>query len=81
MKHQPHKSNTKDGRRRSTKSFSKYYGMAFQIFGMLLVTMWIGKKLDTYFNNEINYLAAFLPVIVLVVYLYKVVHTLSKDNK
>ena len=79
MKQQPHR-NKEESKKRNLRSFSKYYGMAFQIFGLLLVSMFIGKELDKYFNNEINYIAAFLPIVVLVAYLYKVVHTLSQDN-
>jgi len=67
---------------KNVRIYSQYYGMAFQIFGLLIVSMLIGMKLDSYFNNETNYIAAFLTVIVLVAYLYKVVYTLSKeDNK
>ena len=72
--------NRKKSRKENIKTYSQYYGMAFQIFGLLIVSMLIGLKLDEYFNNETNYIAALLTVIVLVAYLYKVVYTLSKDN-
>jgi F0F1-type ATP synthase assembly protein I len=62
------------------KSYAQYYGMAFQIFGLLIVSMLIGMKLDSYFNNDTNYIAAILTVVVLVAYLYKVVYTLSQKQ-
>ncbi len=54
--------------------------MAFQIFGLLFVATWIGMKIDEYMGNESYYIALLLAVVVLVIYLYKLVITLSNEN-
>lgn len=71
------KSSKSDG----IKTYAHYSGMAFQLFALLLISMWIGMKLDDHFGNETNYIAAGLTVFALVAYLYNVVRVLGKNQK
>ena len=72
------KTSTSDG----IKTYAQYSGMAFQLFALLLISMWIGMKLDEYFGNETYYIAAGMSVLALVAYLYNVVRVLGKkDNE
>ena len=48
----------------------KYSGMAFQMAGIMLGGIFIGKYLDKYFENESNILTAFFAILSTGVALY-----------
>jgi F0F1-type ATP synthase assembly protein I len=41
------KKNPKPSRNKGANDFARYTGLAFQMLGIILVTVWGGKKLDT----------------------------------
>lgn len=63
---------------RKVKAYTKYSGMAYQIFGLLAVTIWLGLKADAHFGNESKLITAFASLIVLIAYLYKISITVLK---
>ncbi len=54
------------------KSYTKYSGMVYQIFGMLAITVFAGLKVDAYFGNEDKLITAGATMFVLVTFLYKI---------
>jgi len=60
------------------KAYTKYSGMAYQIFGLLAVTIFLGLKADAYFGNESKLITAFSSLFVLLAYLYKISITVLK---
>jgi hypothetical protein len=63
---------------RKVKAYTKYSGMAYQIFGLLAVTIWLGLKADAYFGNESKLITAGASLVVLIAYLYKLSTTVLK---
>lgn len=70
--------NAKTKRIRKVHSYTKYSGLAYQIFGLLGVTIFLGLKADAYFGNKSQYITAFSSIIVLVAFFYKLNITLNK---
>ena len=64
----------------NTKLYAQYYGMAFQLFGLLLVSMLIGLQIDKYLGNETKYVAVLFCLIVLIAYFYKLIVVLGKNK-
>ncbi|MBT8191458.1 MAG: hypothetical protein HKO89_05070 [Saprospiraceae bacterium] len=67
-------------RQERIKVYARYSGMAFQIFGLLLVAMLIGKQIDLWMGNEKYYFAAGLSVVVLIAWFYKLIIELGKKE-
>ena len=63
---------------KKVRAYTKYSGMAYQLFGMLAVTVYFGLKADAYFGHESKLITAGLCLFVLVGYLYKVSITVMK---
>jgi len=63
---------------RKVHTYTKYSGLAYQIFGLLGVTIFLGLKADAYFGNESQYITAFSSIIVLVAFFYKLSITVNK---
>lgn len=63
---------------RKVKAYTKYSGMAYQIFGLLAVTIWLGLKADAHFENDSKVITAGASLIVLIAYLYKLSATVLK---
>jgi len=59
-------------------TYTKYSGMAYQIFGLLAVTIFLGLKADKYFGNEKQYITAVLSLLVLFAFFYKLTIDLNK---
>lgn len=66
---------------RSSKLIARYSGMAFELFIMLMVLFFLGKKLDYLLNNSKPFLAIAAMVLGLTGYLYKVYRDSSIQNK
>ena len=64
----------------NTKLYAQYYGLAFQLFGLLIVSMLIGLQIDKYLGNETKYIAVLFCVIVLIAYFYKLIVVLGKNK-
>jgi len=73
--------NSKKKSKSNSNSYLKYAGLASQLLVLLLVLAWIGKKIDQYFQNETLYFTAFLTVIGLMAFFYKVYLDLDRDRK
>lgn len=63
--------------RQRTKAYVKYSGMAYQLFGLLALSIYLGIKLDAYLGNEKRYMTALICLIVLTGFLYNVVRTVK----
>lgn len=63
---------------KKVKAYTKYSGMAYQIFGLLAVTIWLGLKADAHFGNEKKIITAIASLVVLIAFLYKVSITVLK---
>ena len=80
MKNDSNKENVK----RKVQSYAKYSGMAYQLIGLLFVTIWLGIKADEYMGNERKYITALASLLVLFAFFYKVyisVTRLPKNGK
>ena len=60
--------------------YLKYSGMVFQLFVLLLIAAWGGKKLDQHFGNETPYFTAGLLIFALIGYLVKLGVDLSREK-
>ena len=67
--------------KKSSNSYLKYSGMVFQLFVLLLIAGWGGKKIDAYLGNETPYITALLIIIFFVAYMYKLYIDLVRDSK
>jgi len=54
-----------------SNSYLKYTGMAFQMFALLLIAVFLGQKLDEKFQLEESLFTIFLSLFALVGYLVK----------
>lgn len=64
------------------KSYAQYSGMAYQLFGLLAISVFGGLKLDAYLGNEKKYCTAVICLLVLFAYFYKItVSTMKKKDK
>lgn len=57
--------------------YARYSGMAFQLFGLLAVAVFLGLKADAYFQFDNKYLTAVFCLLVLFAYFYKMVRVTS----
>ena len=62
-------------------TYMKYSGMAFQMMGILLLSGWIGGKIDAYYGFEKHYVTAGLMLFMLVTYLWKIVLETNNERK
>ena len=58
----------------------KYSGIAFQLVGLLLVSIFLGKKIDSWLGNEKAYCTALLIILVFSAYMYKLYIELMKED-
>ncbi len=63
------------------KDYLRYTGMAFELFALLLILIYIGKKLDAYFGFEKSYLLMLLVTMGLMGYLAKIYFETTKKGK
>lgn len=62
---------------RKVHSYTKYSGLAYQIFGLLAVTVFLGLKADAHFGNKTQYITAISCLVVLVAFFYKLTKTVK----
>lgn len=67
--------------KKSSNSYLKYSGMVFQLFALLLLAGWGGKKIDAYLGNETPYVTALLILVFFIAYMYKLYIDLTRDSK
>jgi len=67
----------KPTRNKKIKNYAKYSGLAYQIFGLLAVSIFIGIKADDYFGNETRYITAGLCLLSLLSFFYRLIRELS----
>jgi branched-subunit amino acid transport protein len=63
-----------------SRSYLKYSGIAFQLVGLLIVSIFLGKKIDAWLETEKAYFTALLVILVFSVYMYKLYIDLMKEN-
>jgi hypothetical protein len=74
-------SNNKSSFRKNSKSYVQYTGLAFQLAGILLISIFAGKKIDVYFGFSKPYITALLSMMALVGFMYKLYLDLIKTPK
>jgi hypothetical protein len=74
-------SNNKSSFRKNSKSYMQYTGLAFQLAGILLISIFAGKKIDVYFGFSKPYITALLSMMALVGFMYKLYLDLIKTPK
>lgn len=62
------------------RDYARYSGMATEMFGLLIVMVFIGRKLDHYLQNEKYYVTALLVVIGVCGYLYRLYIQVTKKD-
>ena len=67
-------------KRNKRNDLLKYMGMATQLFVLLFLLLWLGKKLDSYLNLEKPVFMLIFIVLGLSAYLYKVYLDSSKKK-
>jgi len=72
---------TDDKRRKNVKTYARYSGMATEMFGLLIVMFFVGKKIDDYFENDRYIITALLLVAGLFLYLFRLYFQLNKSDK
>lgn len=70
----------KDNLSNKSRSYLKYSGIAFQLVGLLIVSIFLGKKIDAWLETEKAYFTALLVILVFSVYMYKLYIDLMKEN-
>jgi len=72
---------TESKKQKPINNYAKYSGLATQLLVLLLISAWIGKKLDARWGEDNKYFTAFLMVTVLVAYFYKLFKELESERK
>jgi len=67
----------KEGKQNKRNDLLKYMGMATQLFVLLFLLLWLGKKLDTYLALEKPVFMLIFILLGLGAYLYKVYKDVS----
>lgn len=69
----------KEARKKSVDSYMKYTGIAFQMGGVIFVGVFIGRKLDQYFEQEQPIFTAVFALLAVIGAIYSVIKdTLKK---
>lgn len=71
----PKKRDLKKLRNKGLNDFAKYSGMAFQMFGIILLTTWGGIKLDKLAGNE----TPVFTIILSLLGVFAAIYTVVKD--
>lgn len=71
----------KDQKRKQLKTYTRYSGMAAEMFGLIILMVFIGQRVDKWMENEKSYVTALLVVLGLSAYLYKIYIQLGKNDK
>ena len=71
----PKKRDLKKLRNKGLNDFAKYSGMAFQMFGIILLTTWGGIKLDKISGNE----TPVFTIILSLLGVFAAIYTVIKD--
>lgn len=66
---------------KKVQSYTKYSGIAYQMFGLLALSIFLGLKADAYFGNEKKFITAFGTLFVLFTYFYKLYLDLNRKKK
>ncbi len=65
--------------KKSSSQYLKYSGLAFQLAGIILFSIYIGGKLDAWMNLEKPILTAVLLLVMFTGFIYKLYLDLTKD--
>lgn len=71
----------KEKKRNQLKYYARYSGMATEMFGLILVLVFAGLYVDKKMDNPKNYVTAFLVLVGVIGYLYKLYVELTKSGK
>lgn len=74
-------SKDRDKRNNTIRSYAKYSGLAYQLVGLVVVSLFLGLKADKYFGNtDNNYITAILVLVVFFAYMYRLYIILIKND-
>jgi len=74
------KSETSKKKKIVDNAYLKYSGMAFQIIAYVVVGIFLGKKLDQYFETEDPIFTALLATVFLGAFFFKLFADLNRDQ-
>lgn len=62
------------------RAFAKYSGIAFQMLAIIGLSTWLGTWLDGHFQSKNPWYTISLMLLGLLVALYQVIHSLTKES-
>jgi len=68
-------------KQKKVQAYTKYSGIAYQMFGLLALSIFLGLKADAYFGNEKKIITAFGTLFILFTFLYKLYLDLNRKKK
>lgn len=78
-------SQSSDKRAKKTKTikrYAKYTGLAYQMIGLVGISVFLGLKADKYYGNEDSkYITVIAVIIVFAAFMYRLYVTLIKQNE
>lgn len=63
-----------------SRSYLKYSGLAFQLVGLLVLSIFLGKKIDAWLETEKAYFTALMVILVFSLYMYRLYIDLMKEK-
>lgn len=67
-------------KQKGVQAYLKYSGMAFQMAGIIFLSIILGRQMDYYFNLEKPYITVVLSLVGLTGFMYKLYIDLMKDK-
>ena len=62
---------------KTIRKYAKYSGIAYQMIGLVAMSVFLGLKADKYFGNEESkYITVFLVIVVFTAFMYRLYKTL-----
>ncbi len=62
------------------KNYARYSGMAFELLALVLIMVFVGKRLDAYFHNKKSFITAILVVFSVIGYMIKLYYEIVKNS-
>jgi len=74
-------SNKRAKRTKTIRRYAKFSGLAYQMIGLVAVSVFLGLKADNYYGNEDSkYITVILVIIVFAAFMYRLYIILIKDK-
>ena len=77
---EPENENLKETAKKTTNTFARYSGMAFQMIAVLLIAAYAGQWLDKHFQNKVPWFTLVLLLIGVMASMYLIIKTVTKNS-